>query len=271
MRTHGKIRVFLFKSKRHFKTASEKEKRPDMSTYRMTIEYDGTNFVGWQFQKNGRSVQEVVEKALREIRQDFIRIAGGGRTDAGVHATGQVASFQYADSLDVRRLEKGMNAVLPRDVVVSGLQKTDDTFHARFSAKGRRYEYRIAEAPAAVERFYCWAVYQTLDLERMENAARMIVGEHDFRAFCKKSADAEHYRCIVDSARWSKREGGFLFSIQANRFMHGMVRALVGTMVDIGRGHTPAEKFESILNSQDRAEAGMSAPAKGLCLKEIIY
>ncbi|MFZ1976350.1 MAG: tRNA pseudouridine(38-40) synthase TruA [Bacteroidota bacterium] len=242
-----------------------------MSTYRMTIEYDGTNFAGWQFQKNGRSVQEVIEKAMFHIMQVPLRIAGGGRTDAGVHATGQVASFHFVPDLDIKKLERGMNAVLPADVAVSALQKTEDDFHARFSAKGRRYEYRVASSRAVIGRLFCWSVYQALDLEAMERAAHMITGEHDFRAFCKTTADAEHYRCIVDFARWSKSESGFLFSIQANRFMHGMVRALVGTMVDIGRGSTLGEKFEAILNSHDRSTAGMSAPAKGLCLKEIIY
>jgi len=242
-----------------------------MSTYRMTIEYDGTNFVGWQFQKNGRSVQEVVEKAMFQIMQVPFRIAGGGRTDAGVHATGQVASFRHAPDLDVKKLEHGMNAVLPEDVGVSALHKTDDDFHARFSAKARRYEYNIASSRAVIGRLFCWTVYRALDFEAMEQAAQLISGEHDFRAFCKTAADAEHYRCIVDFARWSKSERGFLFSIQANRFMHGMVRALVGTMVDIGRGSTRREEFEAILNSYDRSKAGMSAPAKGLCLKEIIY
>jgi tRNA pseudouridine38-40 synthase len=237
----------------------------------MTIEYDGTDFAGWQFQKNGRSVQEVVEKAMLQILQVPLRIAGGGRTDSGVHATGQVASFHYSPDLDVGKMERGVNAVLPADVAVSALRKTDDDFHARFSAKARRYEYTIAASRIVIGRFFCWTVYQTLDMEAMELAAKMITGEHDFRAFCKTTADAEHYRCIVDFARWSKSESGFLFSIQANRFMHGMVRALVGTMVDIGRGLTRGEEFESILNSHDRDRAGMSAPAKGLCLKEIIY
>ena len=242
-----------------------------MPTYRMTIEYDGTEFVGWQFQKNGRSVQETIEKGIRKILQTSIRIAGGGRTDAGVHATGQVASFRCEMDLDLGRFEHSLNAVMPHDVVVFDIQKTASDFHARHSATSRSYEYSVCAHRCALHRNYRWSVYQQLNCEAMQFCANQITGDHDFRAFCKTVPDAVDYRCTVERAAWIPTDDGLKFEIKANRFLHGMVRALVGTMVDIGRAHTPLEEFSSILACRDRSKAGMSAPAKGLCLTGIFY
>jgi tRNA pseudouridine38-40 synthase len=242
-----------------------------MPFIRLTLEYDGTDFVGWQFQTNGRSVQEEVEKAIKQILQVDVRITGGGRTDAGVHARGQVASFPVEQEVDIQSLAKSLNAVLPHDVVVREALVQPQNFNARYSAKSRNYKYYINQGPTALRRNYCWQVFQTIDVELMQKCAQQIVGEHGFRSFCKVESDLHNHRCTINSADWKHKDDLLIFEISANRFLRGMVRTLVGTMVNVGRGHTPYEEFANIFNANDRAVAGMSAPAQGLFLEEITY
>jgi tRNA pseudouridine38-40 synthase len=242
-----------------------------MPTFRLTVEYDGTDFVGWQSQASGRSVQGEIEKAIKQILQTDVRIVGAGRTDAGVHARGQVASFTFAKALELRSFAKSLNAVLPEDVVIRDVEETAPDFNARFSAKGRRYIYYVSTEPVAVQRRYCWRVFYTLDTDLMQHSARAVHGEHDFSAFCKAESEVKNHRCIVREARWIRNNGLMKFDITANRFLHGMVRALVGTMVNVGRGYTSLGEFTNIVESHCRSEAGSSAPAKGLFLQEILY
>jgi len=242
-----------------------------VATVRMVLEYDGTNFVGWQVQPNGRSVQEEVERAARQILQRPVSVIGGGRTDAGVHALGQVGSFQVEGSVDVHALIRGMNSLLPEDVVVRSLVLAPDTFHARYSALERRYTYCIRRRPTAIQRQYCWQLFYTLDVERMQECAALLVGEQDFGSFCKADAEVKHTICTVTRANWTSADELLEFRISANRFLYGMVRALVGTMVDVGRGYSSVDDFRRILTACDRKAAGMSAPAKGLFLEEIVY
>jgi len=242
-----------------------------MPNIRLDIEYDGTNFAGWQIQKNGRSVQEEIEKAIQKIFQASIRVHGGGRTDTGVHARGQVANIFIEKNINIALLAKQLTAVMPHDVVVKKTSQVSHDFHARHSAKERRYRYCISRSSTAVQRNYCWQVFSQLDVDAMNECANEILGEHDFQSFCKTIAEAGHYRCNVHTANWVEVAQMLEFEITANRFLHGMVRALVGTMVNVGRGHTLLLDFKSILDSKDRANAGMSAPAKGLFLEEIVY
>ena len=242
-----------------------------MQTIRLIIEYDGTDYVGWQFQINGRSVQEEIEKAIKQILQSDIRIIGGGRTDAGVHARGQVASFSIERDVETGSLAKSMNAVLPASIIIREASEVALDFNARYDAKKRRYAYFISQEPTAIHRNYCWQVFQSLNFELMQNCASSIIGEHGFRSFCKVETDLHQHQCTVNYAEWKRKDGLLVFEIIANRFLHGMVRTLVGTMVNIGRGHTKIEDFKNILEAKDRSTAGMSAPAKGLFLEEIIY
>lgn len=237
----------------------------------MTIEYDGTHYAGWQIQRNGRTVQEVLEKALHQITRLSLPIVGGGRTDAGVHALGQVASFRCDRELDLRRIKKGLNGVLPPDVVVRDLEKTDDSFHARYSAKARVYQYTIASRPLAIGRLYAWELFYILNTEALMHCAALVEGTHNFEGFCKKDVTVSHYNCTVEHAQWSFRNGTLFFTIQANRFLHGMVRALVGTMVDVARKARTYDEFKAILDNGKQHHAKMFAPAKGLCLMEILY
>ena len=242
-----------------------------MPLIRLTLEYDGSDFVGWQFQTNGHSVQEEVEKAIKQILQIDIRITGGGRTDAGVHARGQVASFFVEREVEINLLEKSLNAIMPHSIIVLEAMEASLDFNARYDAKSRRYTYSISQEPTAIQRNYCWQVFQKLNLALMQKCAQQIMGTHGFRSFCKVETDLHNHRCSVLTSQWIQKNNLLVYEISANRFLHGMVRTLVGTMVNVGRGHTKYEEFHTILESNNRSFAGMSAPAKGLCLEEIMY
>ncbi|HLF19312.1 MAG TPA: tRNA pseudouridine(38-40) synthase TruA [Bacteroidota bacterium] len=242
-----------------------------MQNVKLKLEYDGTDFAGWQFQENGRSVQGEVEKALRSILQEEIRVIGSGRTDAGVHARGQVAHFHTNKEIVEQTLANGLNGVLPRDVAVINAERVDEKFHARYNAKMRQYKYYISQRPTALMRNYCWWLSYKLDVDLMVECARLVVGEHDFSSFCKSEADVEHHRCTVFSASWTAHDSVLEFDISANRFLHGMVRALVGTMVDIGRGYKRLDQYREILAAKNRSAAGIAVPAQGLFLEKVVY
>ncbi len=242
-----------------------------MRNIKLLVEYDGTNYVGWQRQKNGISIQEKIEDAAAKITCANINLIGAGRTDAGVHARGQVANFFTDCKLNENDLKRALNAMLPDDIVIHSVAEVDEHFSARYSAKGREYKYYLSNKQTAIERNYVWQIGYLLNINIMNDCCEIIKGVHDFQAFCKSEADAEHYRCNVEFANWEHLDNRFIFTIIANRFLHGMVRALVGTMVNVGRGHTAEEKFQKILDSKNRQFAGQSAPAKGLFLNSVIY
>ena len=242
-----------------------------MRNIKLILEYDGTDFVGWQTQANGRSVQEEITKILERVLQGGITLNGAGRTDSGVHARGQVANFLTTSSLGIDSIRNALNGMLPDDICASSAEEVHERFHARHDARSRVYRYDISITPLAIGRQYRWFVKYSLDLETMQSIAQSIVGEHNFESFCNYAADVEHYRCTVTKSGWVATPTGLAYEVRANRFLHGLVRALVGTMVDIGRGHRPAESFVAIMAARDRTEAGMAAPAHGLCLEEVIY
>ena len=238
---------------------------------KLLIEYDGTNYAGWQRQAAGRTIQEEIEKVLSQILQESITIAGAGRTDAGVHARAQVANFRTESKLPPREIMGGLNGLLPEDIVVHGVEDMPPDFHARFSAKERTYSYTITRTPTALMRNYSWTVPYLLDLGLMNQAADAITGSRDFRSFCKSDSEVPNTACDVRNVCW-KEDGSLLaMTISADRFLHGMVRALVGTMVDVGRGYSTLDEFYRILERHDRSEAGMAAPAKGLVLERVLY
>ncbi len=241
-------------------------------TIKLTLEYDGTEFVGWQYQKNGRSVQDVVEKALSQILQENISVVGAGRTDSGVHAKGQVASFQTESLLNCALIVRGLNGVLPADVAALVADETAEGFNARYDARSRRYEYVIKNRPIAISRHFSWVLGYKLDIELMKKVLVEIYGLHDFESFCKSDSDVKHHNCNIINASWLRHnESTLVFDITADRFLHGMVRALVGTMVEIGRGYRPADDLKRIIAAKDRREAGMAAPPQGLFLTEVNY
>jgi tRNA pseudouridine38-40 synthase len=242
-----------------------------MRDIKLVIEYDGTNFVGWQTQINGRSVQEEITKVLEQILQESVSLIGSGRTDSGVHARGQVASFRTESGMGVGSILSGLNGLLPEDVYVHSAEEMPGAFNARYDARERVYRYYVGTKPCSIGRQYQWFVKYSLNIGAMNAVASQIIGDQDFESFCKYEADVNHYRCTVGKSNWIETPGKLVYEIRANRFLHGMVRALVGTMVDVGRGYTPVALFKEIISARDRRKAGMAAPPQGLFLEEVIY
>ena len=242
-----------------------------MTNWKLTLEYDGTEFSGWQIQANARTVQEELERGLAQIAGSFVRVAGGGRTDTGVHATGQVVSMELEKRFQPEALKRSLNGVLPYDIAVLGAEVADPDFHARFSACARRYRYSIIQRPSAIGRQYSWMCFYPLDLTLLETCAARIIGEHDFMSFAKTGSETEHGLCRVTEAHWTGTKDGLEFTITANRFLYGMVRALVGTMVEVARGYRQPSDWTAIMEARERQAAGAAAPAHGLCLLAIQY
>jgi tRNA pseudouridine38-40 synthase len=242
-----------------------------MRNIKLEIEYDGTNYVGWQRQENGRSIQGEIESVLHNVLQEKVNVLGAGRTDAGVHARGQVANFRTESTLSIEKINAALNGLLPQDIVIHSSKEVPLEFHARFSAKSRRYSYFITSEPTALQRLYSWNLRYRLELESMSAAAEKVLGRHDFKSFCKIGAEVNHHLCTVHESIWTVSNAWIQYQITADRFLHGMVRALVGTMVDVGRGYITLEEFCSILEAKSRDAAGAAAPAKGLVLEEVMY
>ncbi len=242
-----------------------------MHCFKLVIEFDGTHFVGWQTQLNGRSVQEEVTKVLEQVLQEPISVIGSGRTDAGVHARGMAAGFKTNSGMRSGEIMSSLNGILPEDIYVCSVEEVDEKFHARYDAKDRMYRYFITLRPTAIGRFYHWHVRYPLRISAMNDVAALIVGEHDFTSFSKYDEAAKNYQCFVTESFWQETPATLVYQIRANRFCYGMVRGLVGTMVDVGRGFTPVAEFSEILKSCDRRRAGMAAPPHGLFLEEVRY
>lgn len=244
-----------------------------MPTYRMTIEYDGTDFCGWQVQPGQPTVQAALEDALATVLRTPVDVVGSGRTDSGVHARGQVAHFQLDEPADTYRLLASLNGILPKSVAVRSIKRTDDDFHARFDARLRCYNYYVTTGFRALDRHLRWRVHVDTDFELMNRAARDLLGEHDFDSFCITQSETTNRVCTVDRAAWvsESNAGDWRFEISADRFLHGMVRAVVGTLLEIGQGKRPAEDIPRVLAQKDRREAGPSAPAFGLVLERVEY
>jgi len=235
------------------------------------IEYDGSDFSGWQIQPNQRTVQGVIVEVLNKILTEEVNLIGAGRTDVGVHALAQVASFQTETQLDLKAILEGSNSLLPEDVLIKEIQEVDLDFHARYSAKSKLYRYRIYLKRTALLKRYVWEVLFPLDLDKLKEATRVIEGQHDFSSFCVAKSTKEDNKCNVIYAKWITRNQALVFEIEADRFLHSMVRSLVGTLVDVGRGYFHPSDFMDILNSRDRKKAGLTAPAKGLYLVRVNY
>ncbi|MFZ4619213.1 MAG: tRNA pseudouridine(38-40) synthase TruA [Bacteroidota bacterium] len=240
-------------------------------TIKLTIEYDGTLFVGWQRQPNGRTVQNEIEQALWKVTREETAIVGAGRTDSGVHARGQVASFQTDSVMTANEFRRALNGNIPDDIVITDVEVAENDFSARYSALSREYRYYISSQPTAIERNFCWQCGYQMDIEKMNRIASSIIGIHDFQSFCKSDSEVEHYRCEILESDWSFHREKLIYHVRANRFLQGMVRALVGTMVNVGRGYTDEKDFPAIMEARDRSKAGQAAPAKGLFLERVTY
>jgi tRNA pseudouridine38-40 synthase len=244
-----------------------------MAQYRMLLEYDGTEYHGWQLQPDARTLQGVLEAALATALRHPVRVAASGRTDAGVHAMGQVATFRTEHTLDARELRKSVNALTPPDIAVREIAVVGDGFDARRHATARVYEYRIWTQGwrSAFWHRFAWHVPRALDLTAMRFAAAALAGEHDFSAFRASDCDAESAVRRVIHSGFTEAEGLCVYRIEATAFLKHMVRAIVGTLVEVGTGQREVGDMARVLASRDRSRAGQTAPPHGLVLMAVRY
>lgn len=244
-----------------------------MRNLKLTLAYDGTRLVGWQRQAEGVSVQGLLEDALAEFEGSRVGVHGAGRTDAGVHALGQVASVTVTFSHEPSTLRRALNAQLPEEVRVVAIEDVAPDFHARFSARSKTYRYRIRNTPIAdpFDRFFAWHVPEPLDVSAMRHAAEAIVGTHDFVAFQSTGSRTSSTTRTMTRSEWRDTSGVLAYEIAGNGFLRHMVRAVVGTLVEVGRGWRQPESMAALVEGRSRADAGATAPAHGLFLVEVDY
>ena len=242
-----------------------------MLRYKIIVQYDGTAFYGWQTQKSERTIQGELELALKKINDSRnVRVHGSGRTDTGVHAIGQVAHFDLKTSLDPFQLKDALNGNLPPDIRIMKCNEVSKDFHARFSAIRRHYNYRIRTDGFILDKSYTWNV-DSIDKKNLNDVATLLIGENDFTSFSKNNENLDHRRCIVYESIWKAENQLVNYNIIANRFLHHMIRYLVGTMVEISRGRFEMEDFIKLLKSPQENVHIFKAPAKGLVLTHVDY
>ena len=244
-----------------------------MRTIKLTIEYDGTHYCGWQRQDNGPTIQETIEQTLPRLVQHDSKLIGASRTDAGVHAQGQVAHFQTSSVIPLYGLRRGLNTILPDDIAVTEVAEVPQTFHARFQAIGKLYRYQllVRDCPSPLLRLRTWRCPVPLDVDAMQRAGAHLVGEHDFAAFCKTHSDAKTTIRRVNSVAVTASNELISIDVHGAGFLRNMVRIIAGTLVDVGEGRIADGDVPSILASTDRTAAGRTAPAHGLTLIRVFY
>ena len=242
--------------------------------FKITIEYDGTRYHGWQRQKTDRTIQEEIEKAVLTITGQQVPLTGSGRTDAGVHAYAQVANFKCETHLGPQDLFRGLNSLTADDIVIRGCEEVAGSFHARYDVKSKTYVYKIINRPnpAAIGRQYAWHIRKKMNLEALRAASAHLIGRHDFKAFEGAGSPRAHTtRSVFKASLVEEQEGCLAFEIEADGFLRFMVRNIVGTLVNVGLGKISPTDFRRILDSKDRDQAGATAPARGLFLKTVTY
>ncbi|HXM55591.1 MAG TPA: tRNA pseudouridine(38-40) synthase TruA [Candidatus Dormibacteraeota bacterium] len=244
-----------------------------MRNIRLLLEYDGAGFAGWQLQVGHRTIEAELRRAVRDITGEQVKLYAAGRTDAGAHAEGQVANFHYAGRLSTARLAAALNARLPPDVAVLRADEAAPDFHARYSARWRRYRYRFLDRPArpALDRGRCWHLPGPLDVDAMADAARALVGRHDWTTFCAASEPAADRVRTIHEARAGRHDRFVELELLGEGFLRGLVRGIAGGLAEVGRGRRPARWLGEVLATRDRRLAPKTAPADGLTLMEVLY
>jgi tRNA pseudouridine38-40 synthase len=242
-----------------------------LKNYKLIIQYDGTNYSGWQIQKNSNSIQQKITEAIEILLKEKVNLIGSGRTDSGVHAIGQVANFRTESDIDIYRFKHSLNSILPADILASAMDEVDAEFHARFDAKKRTYLYLLTQTRSPFYKNYSYFYPRKLDLQKLNLLCNLFLGEKDFTSFVKKNSEIENKNCNIYKAYWRQKGEVILFSIQASRYLHGMVRTIVGTLLNAQDQADPETFIQEIFNSQNREEAFESVPAKGLFLYKVEY
>ncbi len=244
-----------------------------MKNYLLHIQYDGTNYAGWQIQKNAESIQQKITDAIELITKEPVNLIGSGRTDSGVHALGQVANFRTEKELDLYKFRYQLNSILPNDISVSKIEKVVESFHARFDAKSRSYLYLFVngKSPFYFKYAHYLPLINKIDFSKLNEISKVLLGEHDFTSFSRKNPDVEDKTCNISEIRWRKGRDLSIFYITANRFMHGMVRTIIGTLLYTVEQNFDENYLPGVLNKKNRKEANESVPAKGLYLFKVRY
>ncbi len=242
-----------------------------MYNYKMELEYDGRAFSGWQKQLNEPTVQLELERALMILLKEPITVIAAGRTDAGVHALGQIVGFKSAQPVDTSRICYQLNGILSREIAVHWVEEADPSFNARFSARSRSYEYRIFPGKTAMYHGFCWELRITDDFLSINEPLQALKGMHDFTSFCAAGSRSPHHRCDVESLQWCKEDPFYRFRIKANRFIYNMVRIIVGSSVDIYQGRFSPDSWDNWLYARDRRATGRTAPPQGLFFMRVDY
>lgn len=244
-----------------------------MTRIKLTVAYDGTNYVGWQYQPNGMSVQQRLEQALQQLTGIIHTVYSSGRTDSGVHARGMVCHLDTERDLPLSAWREGLNRFLPDDIAIRHAEKVDDQFHARFSARGKCYRYTILRDPvrSPLERKISWQVKEPLDLEKMERVAQDFLGQHDFAAFRTSGCSANTTIREIFSIDFSEVDSLLYIDICGSGFLRNMIRMMVGTLVQVGRSKRPISVIQELLANAESAPSPLTAPAQGLCLLEVWF
>ncbi len=242
-----------------------------MNNYKLLIQYDGTNYSGWQIQLNANSVQQEITNAIKTLTTENVNLIGSGRTDAGVHAFGQVANFRTELELESYRFLYSLNSMLPRDISILSMDNVDKDFHSRFDAKKRSYLYFFINYKSPFYFKYSCFHNKKLNCKSLNELSKALIGKNDFTSFAKKKKETENTVCTIYNAYWKESKGIVIFYIQADRFLHGMVRTITGTILKLHEEKKSAVALQEIINSKNRCEAGMSLPPNGLFLYKVKY
>jgi len=245
-----------------------------VANYKIIVQYDGTDYSGWQIQKNAVTVQQILnEKISLILREKDLIITGSGRTDAGVHSLGQTANFKADQIEDTGRFLHSLNSILPKDISVISLEEVSEEFNARFSAKKRSYFYILNFTKSPFYEKYTWydSRFANLDIEKLNSVAKILKGTNDFTSFSRKDDEKKNKNCEIFEASWRKKGKLFFFYIEANRFLRGMVRSITGTMLKAVNQDEPESYIKKIFEASDRSSANESVPAKGLFLYKVKY
>ncbi len=242
-----------------------------MNNYKLLIQYDGTNYCGWQIQLNQPTIQQKITDAAQLILKEKVNLLGSGRTDTGVHALGQVANFSTGDELDIYRFKHSINAILPVDISINKIEKVQDEFHSRFDAKKRSYLYLFSKLKSPFYDRYSYFYHNEIDCELLNKLSRSLLGEKDFSSFARKNTDTKNKICNIYEAYWKNTSNLIIFKIEADRFLHGMVRTIIGTLLKTLKNNYDNKYLENIIDQRDRETAGEAVPAKGLFLYKVKY
>jgi tRNA pseudouridine38-40 synthase len=244
-----------------------------MNNYKLHIQYDGTNYSGWQIQKNAASIQQTIIDSIEIIIKEKVNLIGSGRTDTGVHALGQAANFKIEQALDEDKFIYSLNSILPNDISIISIEKIDESFHARFDAKKRSYIYLFSKtkSPFFQKYSYYFPSIKNINIDELNKISKVLLGEHDFTSFSRKNTEIENKICNIYNIHWRSTNQLVIFYIEANRFLHGMVRTTIGTLLEASKKDFKKDYLLEVLNKKDRTSAGEAVPAKGLFLFKVRY